>query len=1350
MSLNNFKNSDVILSTTQFNIGQTLDSRDANLLTQYNLTPSSLSPSSSIEFHVYTQDNNYVGGIHELTLDLLTSNKTYDNILNVRFDIVDALSGSLAIERGSYKYTVRGFNTLVGSYYTQPIYIDNNGISPDRTELKLMIRTDEASRRQQLEKNTNRQQNTLTNELTLLNKYQYNIYNRFATHDKLCINFGNDNVFKLLNVSEGTDGAIYVKLYEPLPTFINEKDTCWIAEAVSDAYIDNVVLLSETITTNYNSLRGPNFNVDTVGFESTATTLRNWNDLLSTNTITAQTIVNRYFSGSIDDVDLPIDYSAFDNFVFYSSAKERLDNFIYKLRQIESYDNQINTISSSLAGSSSYALNNITSNQNKRAQVIGTFDSFERWLYYDATGSLFTNAISGSTIGAQGYTITTYPKYLVSGSYVLHNTTSSIATTWYNGLASTASLYDEQNIYALVNHIPDFIRNDVANNEFILFTNMIAQHYDTLWTYIDALSKLRTTEEHPKLGIPKQLVSTIADQYGIKILNGRQNVDLWKYKLGVNTSGSYQSTGSIFSKSYEDLVADIGRRMVINMPYLLKTRGTERSLKALMNIYGIPQTFFNIQEYGGPAISGSEEVSIVEDRFAYAIKFNGSNNRLYASRSYVNLPLNTLSYTPSSLLSSFASRIATDLGTLEASTCVTNTLGVLILDDSRPPDTIEFRFRPSTSQTVNTSVQLLSYTQETSLPATTADWSILLNRTGSFSGSSNYGRLSFAISGSPISLNTSYLPLFDNDFWNVRLTTSTPYVPGNTDTTFTLSIQKASDFTAGKIIHSSSVSQNITTDVYFNSWCNPSVNGLIVPGGIFGATKGITGSGIYSGQLQAYKEYMEVINDTTFNYHTLNPASYRGNNETSSYYTLVRYLPLGVDRKKYTYSGGTFIVSSSQPTKDYADYLNAYGYNYSTDAIVSGSGISFADIVETYYTFGVSTIGLNNRSEKIRLEDNRLVGILSPAKRAERSRFDYAPLDSNKLSIVFSPQAYINRDIYNNLGYVNLNSYFGNPLDEYENEYTKLKQLNREYFKKYSIKPDNNKYIRAFSLYDFSIFEMFKQFLPLRTNLVAGVLIEPNVLERSKVAVTKQPRIENPQLEQTISALPQTVTGEYKNYEGTISSSLLVASDYKRISLIRSGSTYITASVSPLEYSPTGSAIYDQRPSSIYSKVNYFYGTGSATDSYNKSIQMIFSASLGLFYSKSLSTADYRDDTSVYYNKRFEGTRLTGPGFNIPSNQTFDKSPVVTITIVGGTKPGGNAGIQPTPPKTPIVPTLPRTTPPRVTTPVTTPPAGPAGTTPPRTTTPTAPATSTNTSNVIPPATNTSNTGQQVRIITRG
>ena len=57
------------------------------------------------------------------------------------------------------------------------------------------------------------------------------------------------------------------------------------------------------------------------------------------------------------------------------------------------------------------------------------------------------------------------------------------------------------------------------------------------------------------------------------------------------------------------------------MPYLLKTKGTTRSVKALMNTYGIPQTLLSIREYGGPKVSG-DVPTLIEDRFSYALKFN--------------------------------------------------------------------------------------------------------------------------------------------------------------------------------------------------------------------------------------------------------------------------------------------------------------------------------------------------------------------------------------------------------------------------------------------------------------------------------------------------------------------------------------------------------------------------------------------------------------------------------------------------------------------------------------------------------------------------------------------------------
>jgi len=56
-----------------------------------------------------------------------------------------------------------------------------------------------------------------------------------------------------------------------------------------------------------------------------------------------------------------------------------------------------------------------------------------------------------------------------------------------------------------------------------------------------------------------------------------------------------------------------------------------------------------------------------------------------------------------------------------------------------------------------------------------------------------------------------------------------------------------------------------------------------------------------------------------------------------------------------------------------------------------------------------------------------------------------------------------------------------------------------------------NSFNRIFSQYDFSVFNQIKQTLPLRVDDVTGLLIEPNILERSKVQITKPIKVENPQ-----------------------------------------------------------------------------------------------------------------------------------------------------------------------------------------------------------------------------------------------
>ena len=93
----------------------------------------------------------------------------------------------------------------------------------------------------------------------------------------------------------------------------------------------------------------------------------------------------------MDGTGIGVDYSGFDNFIHFSSAAERVTNFKYKLELIEYYDVRIHTLNAANGSDTDALQDNVTINTNKKNDVIGSFDGFERWLYNHSTSSLFTH-----------------------------------------------------------------------------------------------------------------------------------------------------------------------------------------------------------------------------------------------------------------------------------------------------------------------------------------------------------------------------------------------------------------------------------------------------------------------------------------------------------------------------------------------------------------------------------------------------------------------------------------------------------------------------------------------------------------------------------------------------------------------------------------------------------------------------------------------------------------------------------------------------------------------------------------------------------------------------------------------
>ena len=1149
MALDRFTNKDEIMDTNGPVKGIVWSEEDIPLL---ELDSSFISPKEKpyIELHAYTPSGDYIGG------GTTTAFEQQGN--NLYIDYYQGLN-DLEITRGLFEVVVNVHKIILDDPENPNLFIKE--ISPDRREVRLTYNVSSDT--------TQEETGEIVSEY--LNKFGRESYfepifdddgnevgqvERPISQD-LALNLGKNRVYKIINQKEwGESNEFVVRLYSPLPATINEKMKLWIVEELSDSFIDNIDLNLTPVAPKTNDMAGPNWEAGEDYSTITETNFRNWNDLLATNTATAQQIIDRIFSGSFgvgpsyeganNYVSAPaIDYSGYQNWVHFSSAKERVINFKYKLQLVEYYEKEIAKLNNAIGSDTGSLQGSINKNETAKNTLIGGFDGFERWAFYEQTSSLFSHFAeydkpgvnvrsNGGFIGAQGYTLQPFPKFISDGKLVRHHSTSSIAESWYNGTFSSASLYDDENNNQLRNSIPSHIQEDENNSQYVMFIDMISQHFDILYSYIKALTIVPIGEEHPKLGVNKQLLYDAAKGMGWQLTNGKQASQLWQYVLGVSGSGEYKTTGTLFSKSDEDITTEVWRRIVNNLPYLLKSKGSARGIKALLNTYGIPQSMLSIREYGGPKVSG-DAPALIEDRFSYALQFKSGS--IGTKSPYIQF--NPRNYT-------------TNLDTWGF------VRDGLASGADIPAQTREFRFKPAVKESM---IIYSGITEHQGDPNDArAQFHIAVDYTSSYSGSDQYGRLVVShgsTAASAMTASTEYLPLYDGDFWNVRwFWTATGSGAGtyneqdNLNTTYHLQTQKASDYITGKIIHQSSASYTPTNKDHRNTWngitfsnnnrihrlggfpgVGSQADGTVVNRFLnrFIAKDNSLGGGsatlptikTFSGSIQEFREYLEDIGQEAFDFHTLNPTSYvSGLNATASFDTLVRHYPLGTDLNAVDHSLAQYrVLSSSHPAQNFVDVQLPYHTDVH-DRIVSGSSFAtmsnfpaaenaqrgnYEPVEETYFIQGISLGGNNPRSQKIRIENNELIRPLSVTGTGEKSSFDNAPLDSNRLGLFYSMADQINKEIFNHVGDVELDDFVGDPSHQFENSYPDLSAFSQNYWKKYTRQNDINAYIRVFSLFDFSLFKQIAQLLPARVDLAKGLLVEPHALERAKVKVMNQP-----------------------------------------------------------------------------------------------------------------------------------------------------------------------------------------------------------------------------------------------------
>ena len=322
----------------------------------------------SLELHVYHRNTSYIGSLYDI------KTWTVDNVNDPSTIYIDVINDikPFNLQNSSYRIVYNFLRNQVSSRSnTTKLFIAE--ISRDRKEITLAL--------------TNPNDNT---QQTKLAQFVLNYMSPKKYLSNTVLNFGQNRLVDIVNVtSDGNVNHFYVKLFNRLPEYADLRTECWVQSQILKPYIDQVDIIdvAPPEEKNLNKLRGPNYRVESNYNMSSDTELKSWNDLLSENVSTSQEILNKVIYGDNKTVKLNIDYTYFENFVFYSSARDRVENFYYKIQLSERYKEQLDNLAGYI-GATTELETNIVSITNLREKLIAGFDDWEKWLYYEE----YTNA----------------------------------------------------------------------------------------------------------------------------------------------------------------------------------------------------------------------------------------------------------------------------------------------------------------------------------------------------------------------------------------------------------------------------------------------------------------------------------------------------------------------------------------------------------------------------------------------------------------------------------------------------------------------------------------------------------------------------------------------------------------------------------------------------------------------------------------------------------------------------------------------------------------------------------------------------------------------------------------------
>jgi hypothetical protein len=838
------------------------------------------------------------------------------------------------------------------------------------------------------------------------------------------LNFGDDRLFPIMNmkVIPSADPTqhdqLAIKLKDALPNDLVISNTLWIENIFASAPIlQNIYYFSNPVIA-INKLRGPNFNVKFQN-EGNSTETLSLESLIGETGSLYNEILTKLNSHTSSLVLNTVDYRYFEKFVNFSTADLRLKAYTVKLNSIYQYNQDVATASGHLIENPNdqFYQNDLEQANTSLNAVIASFDGYEKFLYRNPTW------------------------------YSIHTSVGS-------GGITSASLYDRNNRNSLINGLPAIIVEDPRNSDYVKFVGMVGHFFDNISIYIDQFTQKLDSAASPNRGISMDLVHNELVSLGWEPEISRENLPL----ILSSFSKSDFDTGSVL---YNDLGAIsendrnklIWKRILSNLPFIYKTKGTAASINALISCFGIPKNLIKIKEYGSIDYNPNTDDAgwFIFEENKYLPYFSGSGE-------YFQTPWT---------------------GSINS---------------------VEFDVNFDTDHTNNEGDILYLVNNKN-------NWTL-----GAVKDSGTiWGRLFFTISNGTGSLSTLVgppVPLFDGTTYTVMLRKD--YVGNSIDypTEYEMLVRKSD---GGRIVFSTG-----SSFVLSGSCNNIYESGSSICFGNYRSSSLESGRGEFWGNIDEIKLWEIPIDNNTFEEHALYRGGFNYSDPQTMVDKLLFRMSFNQPIDLYiTSSLPNVSFRADFPTFSAVNFAPVTGLdpNYPECNIPDSSPIwPYQFTVEEYViqsakvsSYGSATL----RSNKIAYFDQTLTAGLSSTARSTQQSIHNGTVDSNKIGIFFSPIDIENEGILKFFGAYDFGDLIGDPSDTYEKTYRRFEQFRQIYYDNGHGIIDYQTFMNLIKAYfDKAMFKYMQSIVPARSNLVEGLLIEPTLLERPKIQM-KSVGVEN-------------------------------------------------------------------------------------------------------------------------------------------------------------------------------------------------------------------------------------------------